>query len=342
MKAVIVNGSPRKNWNTDKALKSAAEGLRSQGFETEEVRLYDIEYKGCIECLACKLKNSKTNGLCAYKDALTPILEKCREADVVIVGAPVFYNEAPGQVRSFIERWLFPIGTYMWKDGMQIVVRDKEVPTGLIYTMNCPEDVMEKWNYPILLSDTAKTMKQIMGYNELLYICNTYQFRDYSKYDFNLFDEEDKRRYRDEHFETDLKNAYEMGVSLAKRAGQAIEKRCRIRLGLEGHLVHLLKEKSARSVANEVPMLRRSLKVIGKGAKDMGDKDMYRLMESFSGLSKRSLDTHVGTVRGTCASPWEECRDMPRSGSYIDPNGRSAPHSRIGSLLTIRTSLHLV
>ena len=99
MKAVIVNGSPRKNWNTDKALKSAAEGLRSQGFETEEVRLYDIEYKGCIECLACKLKNSKTNGLCAYKDALTPILEKCREADVVIVGAPVFYNEAPGQVR---------------------------------------------------------------------------------------------------------------------------------------------------------------------------------------------------------------------------------------------------
>ena len=219
MKAVIVNGSPRKNWNTDKALKSAAEGLRSQGFETEEVRLYDIEYKGCIECLACKLKNSKTNGLCAYKDALTPILEKCREADVVIVGAPVFYNEAPGQVRSFIERWLFPIGTYMWKDGKQIVVRDKEVPTGLIYTMNCPEDVMEKWNYPMLLSDTAKTMKQIMGYNELLYICNTYQFRDYSKYDFNLFDEEDKRRYRDEHFETDLKNAYEMGVSLAKRAG---------------------------------------------------------------------------------------------------------------------------
>lgn len=44
MKAIIINGSPRKNWNTDKALDKAAEGLAASGAETEKIRLYDYEY----------------------------------------------------------------------------------------------------------------------------------------------------------------------------------------------------------------------------------------------------------------------------------------------------------
>jgi len=101
-------------------------------------------------------------------------------------------------------------------DRVQKVIRDKVIPTGLIYTMNCPEDMMEDWNYPAILSDTAKGMKVIMGHNELLYINNTYQFKDYSRYDINLFDEEEKRKYRDAHFEEDLQKAYEMGKRLAQ------------------------------------------------------------------------------------------------------------------------------
>ena len=168
MKAIIVNGSPRKNWNTDKALQSAAKGAEAAGAEVETIRLYDYAYKGCVSCFACKIKNSRTNGVCAYKDELRPVLEKIREADVVIVGSPVYYNYPAGQVRSFLERWLFPVGTYVWEDGVQKTIRDKVVPTGMIYTMNCPEDMMEDWNYPAILSDTANTMGQIMRYNELL------------------------------------------------------------------------------------------------------------------------------------------------------------------------------
>ncbi len=218
MKAVLFNGSPRKDWNTDQALQSCARGLREARMETESVRLYDYEYRGCISCFACKVKNSRTNGVCAVRDALRPVLEKAREADIILVGSPVYYNYPTGQVRSFLERLLFPVGTYMWEDGKQVVIRDRVVPTGLIYTMNCPQEMMEDWNYPAILSDTAKTMGQIMGYNELLYIYNTYQFRDYSRYDMNLFREEDKRRYREEHFEDDLQKAYQMGKHLAEKA----------------------------------------------------------------------------------------------------------------------------
>ena len=86
MKVIAINGSPRKNWNTAIMLQSALEGAKSGGAETELINLYDYEYKGCVSCFSCKRKGSKTDGLCAYKDALTPILEKCKEADAVIHG----------------------------------------------------------------------------------------------------------------------------------------------------------------------------------------------------------------------------------------------------------------
>ncbi len=73
----------------------------------------------------------------------------------------------------------------------------------------------------MLESAMPKVMADIFGYSETLYACNTYQFNDYSRYDFNLFSEEDKRKYRDEHFPTDLQNAYALGQRLVEKAGEA-------------------------------------------------------------------------------------------------------------------------
>lgn len=78
MKALFVNGSPRKNWNTHKMLESAMEGAREAGAEVDLVHLYDVVFKGCVSCFACKVKGSRTNGLCAFRDPLTPTLEKAR------------------------------------------------------------------------------------------------------------------------------------------------------------------------------------------------------------------------------------------------------------------------
>ena len=219
LKAVFVNGSPRKKWNTFKMLESAMKGAQEAGTETELVNLYDVDFKGCKSCFACKIKNSKTNGVCALKDDLRPVLERCREADVIVLGSPVYYSYPTGELRSFMERLCFPVGTYMYdENGKHICVRDKVIPTAMIFTMNCPEDYMKQINYPVILEENTKVMADIFGYSETLYAFNTYQFNDYSHYDFNLFSEEDKRRYRDEHFATDLQNAYELGKRLVEKA----------------------------------------------------------------------------------------------------------------------------
>lgn len=112
-KVMIINGGPRKNFNTAKMLQEAEKGAADAGAETEFVNLYDLNYKGCVSCLMCKRKGVETNGLCFYKDALTPVLEKCLHADAVIIGSPVYHSYPTGMCRAFMERFLFPAHTYM-------------------------------------------------------------------------------------------------------------------------------------------------------------------------------------------------------------------------------------
>ena len=55
MKALFINGSPRKNKNTALMLERAIQGAREAGAEVELVNLYDrsLNYKGCMSCFAC-------------------------------------------------------------------------------------------------------------------------------------------------------------------------------------------------------------------------------------------------------------------------------------------------
>ena len=74
--AMFFNASPRKGWNTHKMLEAAKAGAEEAGAVTELVNLYDIKFPGCRSCFACKLKDAKTNGVCAQRDDLSPILER--------------------------------------------------------------------------------------------------------------------------------------------------------------------------------------------------------------------------------------------------------------------------
>ena len=112
MKVIAFNGSPRKKWNTATLLEKALEGATSQGAETDLIHLYDLNYKGCISCFACKMKNGKSYGRCAVKDDLTPIFKKVLDARSLIFGSPIYLGTVTGQMRSFMERLVFPFLPY--------------------------------------------------------------------------------------------------------------------------------------------------------------------------------------------------------------------------------------
>ena len=220
MRALFVNASPRRNWNTHKILESAMQGAKDSGAECELVHLYGIEpFKGCMSCFACKLKNAKTNGLCAIRDSLRPVLEKALASDVIVMGSPVYFSYPTGMFRSFIERLLFPIMSYnVNPDGTRPRAIDRTIYSAIIYTMNCPEDFAPKMHYPELLAPNSSACELVFGHCETLCAYNTYQFTDYSRYDAGMFSEPVKAKYRDEHFPVDLKNAYDLGKRLVEKA----------------------------------------------------------------------------------------------------------------------------
>lgn len=219
MKALFVNGSPRKNWNTHKMLASAMQGAQDAGAECELVHLYDIAFKGCVSCFACKVKNNKTGGLCAYRDDLRPVLEKAVASDVIVMGAPIYFSFPTGMLRSFMERLLFPIMTYSRDEaGNTIKLLDKKFYTATILTMNCPEGLAGQIGYPAIIEANSFGLKHVLGYTETLCAYDTYQFTDYSRYEANAFDAEAKKKHQEEHFSIDLQNAYDLGKRLVEKA----------------------------------------------------------------------------------------------------------------------------
>jgi len=217
-KVIILNASPRKNFNTAKLLKEAQNGAQSVGAEVEYFNLYDYNFLGCRSCFACQRKGSTTEGVCAIKDDIKPILEKCINADAIIIGSPVYFSYPTGVFRSFTERLLFANHTYMVdkENGGCKRRLNKIIPTGVIYTMNCPEELANQINYPVILGESVNSFAHIMGYAEGLYSYDTTQFADYSKYNCDLFDENHKKEVQQTRFPKDLQNAFNLGIRLAQ------------------------------------------------------------------------------------------------------------------------------
>lgn len=219
MKGLFINASPRKSFNTAKMLDSAMKGAAEAGLEVERVDLFDYEFTGCRSCFACHIKNAKTNGVCAIRDSIRPLIERCQEADVLVFGSPVYFGYPTGQFRNLLERLLFPLDTYMIDgEGNRMKVPHKPVYTGMIYTMNCPVDMLERFGLDKVLGPNGAELGRLYGYNETIYAGDTYQFRDYSRYDCNMFSEEKKREHREKQFPLDLQAAHDMGKRLAEMA----------------------------------------------------------------------------------------------------------------------------
>ena len=208
MKVLAINGSARKMGNAATLLTSALEGAADAGAGTELVHLYDLEFKGCKSCFACKRIGGNSYGKCAMRDDITPILEKIPDVDGLLLGSPIYFGNVTGEMRSFIERMVFP---YLVYDKEHSMIFPKKLRNGWIYTMNIPDTWLKDSGYERLFENHAKLMTRAFGSSESLIVTDTFQFDDYSKYVSSMFDPELKARRRREVFPADRQKAYEMG-----------------------------------------------------------------------------------------------------------------------------------
>ena len=117
MKVVLLSGSPKKEGNTVQALRVCAETIEKNGLEAEVISLAGKTIAGCRACNACK----KT-GKCAIDDGLNEIMDKVKDAEGFIVGAPVYFGELMNAVQRI---GMVSYGTTRWlnnKVGGPVVV----------------------------------------------------------------------------------------------------------------------------------------------------------------------------------------------------------------------------
>lgn len=208
MKTVIINASPRKNWNTAQLLKEALKGAESVGAETEYVDLYDLNFSGCRSCLACKRKGMGELCRCYWKDGLSPVLDKILEADHLIIGSPVYFSEPTGGLRSFMERLIFPALSY---NDYSSRFHGK-INVDVFLTMNMPANLYGQM-YEKRMQEYFAPFGFLNGSLRIFPVCDTLQVEDYSKYDMAAFSEEHKRFVKETEFRQALEKAFEVGSS---------------------------------------------------------------------------------------------------------------------------------
>lgn len=208
-KIIIIDGGPRKMFNTASILQKIAEGASSvsNDIEVKTVRLYGLDYKGCMSCMACKIKGKATN-VCKFKDALTPVLEDIASADGLVLGSPIYFGDVTGQMRTFLERLAFPWLSY----NDYSMTAPKRMPVLLIETMNGTPERNNSQGY----GSMEYCIKASLGEPEHLIAYNTYQVKNYANYELAGFSEEAKRQYREAHWEEDLQKAYDAGRRMAQ------------------------------------------------------------------------------------------------------------------------------
>lgn len=100
----MVNGSPKANGNTDRALAEVAEQLNAEGIDTEVFQLGAKPIRDCIGCGQC----GKLDCRCTFDDdVVNELIAAAEQADGFVFGSPVYYAHPSGRILSALDRTFY-------------------------------------------------------------------------------------------------------------------------------------------------------------------------------------------------------------------------------------------
>lgn len=133
-KVLILCASPRKESNTMQVLEECAKIIKENNLEAEIISLRQMKIRSCIACGKCSEIHQ-----CALNDGVNDIIEKVKEAEGLIVGSPVYFGTARGDLMSALQRIGMVSrvsGNFLsWKVGGPIAVARRGGHTATIQEM---------------------------------------------------------------------------------------------------------------------------------------------------------------------------------------------------------------
>ncbi|MBQ8292754.1 MAG: flavodoxin family protein [Bacilli bacterium] len=102
MKVLMINGSPRVNGATSKALQEMEKIFVEQNIEVETVVVGNQAIRGCTACYSCF-----KNGKCVFDDIVNELAKKFEEADGLVIASPVYYASANATIIAVLDRLFY-------------------------------------------------------------------------------------------------------------------------------------------------------------------------------------------------------------------------------------------
>jgi len=102
MKVLLINGSPHQFGCTYTALREVADSLNRNGVATEIYHIGAEPVRGCMGCGSCF-----TTHRCVFDDGVNELNDRLVEFDGIVVGSPVYYASASGQLCCFLDRLFY-------------------------------------------------------------------------------------------------------------------------------------------------------------------------------------------------------------------------------------------
>jgi len=138
MKAVAINGSPRKGGNTELLLRRVLAPLAAAGWETELIQVGGTSIRGCRACYACF---EKKNSRCSQQDEFfDKCMEKMVAADAIVLGSPTYFTDVSAEMKALLDRaGLVAVangGLFRGKIGAAVVAVRRGGGTHAFDTMN--------------------------------------------------------------------------------------------------------------------------------------------------------------------------------------------------------------
>lgn len=135
MNIVIVNGSPRAKGNSDLLCDEFARGAKEAGHTVEKISLREHTVNPCRACYACF-----RTGKCIQKDDMAAILNKVKQAEVLVIASPTYFMTMSGQMKIFIDR-LLPEWQGLGGKEVYIIVTGHDSKAGLKRTADDLTDI---------------------------------------------------------------------------------------------------------------------------------------------------------------------------------------------------------
>jgi putative NADPH-quinone reductase len=103
MNILILNGSPRKQGITSQMLAIMQTEAEKRGDKVETVTTNTLNIKPCIGCKVCRTKGKCVLG----EDDSQRVLQMMQNADAIIIGAPCYWGNIPGQMKVLFDRIVY-------------------------------------------------------------------------------------------------------------------------------------------------------------------------------------------------------------------------------------------